>query len=128
MRFTQLLRSAAPSTLALAAALAAGSCASNTPRDNSAAPVHRTHLDLGPLLGHVGPDEARLWAKAAGRAQLGIRISISSDLDTPRDIAGPRVDGDTDFMGQIAVPKLQPSTRYYYCVLLDGRPAMLPPY
>jgi alkaline phosphatase D len=31
-------------------------------------------------------------------------------------------------MGQVTVSGLQPAQRYFYCVLLDGRPAMLAPY
>jgi len=31
-------------------------------------------------------------------------------------------------MGQVLVDGLEPKTRYYYCLWLDGKPAMLPPY
>ena len=32
-----------------------------------AALAGNVYLELGPMIGHVGPDEARIWVKASGR-------------------------------------------------------------
>jgi len=87
-----------------------------------------TFLELGPLLGHVNVDEARVWAKAAGPAELGVRIGLKDDLSDGWTVKGPRLDAATDFMGQAHVTKLRPAQRYYYCILLDGKAALPRPY
>ena len=90
--------------------------------------VVETFLELGPLLGHVGPTEAKLWAKASGGARLGVRVGEQADLSDARDIEGAALESSCDFMGQMTLKELQPSQRYHYCILLDGRPAMVRPY
>jgi len=94
----------------------------------AAAPAGEAFLELGPLLGHVGPKEAKLWAKASAEASLSLRIGLKEDLSDGRDVKGPRLENSSDFMGQVAVTGLEPSHRYYYCVLLDEKPAMIRPY
>ena len=37
-------------------------------------------LDLGPLLGHIGPNDARIWAQASSQADLSVRIGLQADL------------------------------------------------
>jgi alkaline phosphatase D len=86
------------------------------------------YLDLGPLLGHVSSSNALLWAKASAAAQLSIRVGQRRDLSDGTEISGPKLAADTDYMGQVLIPKLEPSRQYYYGVLLDGKPALLPPY
>src|SRR5439155_2063228 len=85
-------------------------------------------MELGPLLGHVGPGEARLWAKASGPALLSLQIGPKPDLLESRNIKGPSLEAATDFVGQVQVTGLQPARRYYYAVLLNGKSAMAAPY
>ena len=85
-------------------------------------------LELGPLLGHVGPAEAKIWAKASGPAKLGIRIGTKQDLSDARNTEDLPVTADTLFSTHLIVQKLEPAQRYFYCVLIDGRPAMARPY
>jgi alkaline phosphatase D len=91
-------------------------------------PAHGVFLDLGPLLGHVGPTEARLWAKASERASLAVRIGLKEDLSDGWEVKGPSLEASTDFMGQVRVTDLLAASRYYYCILLNGQPAMSQPY
>jgi alkaline phosphatase D len=86
------------------------------------------YLELGPMLGHVSSTEARIWAKASGKSTLAMRLGEREDLRDGRVIKGPVLNARADFMGQVVVPNLKPSTRYFYSVLLDGRPVTLRPY
>jgi alkaline phosphatase D len=85
-------------------------------------------LDLGPMLGHVSSTNALIWAKASGPARLGVRIGQKEDLSEGRVVSGPLLEAASGFMGALALTGLQSSRRYFYSVLLDSRPAMLPPY
>jgi alkaline phosphatase D len=95
---------------------------------SSGLPGRATFLDLGPLLGDVGPSSAKIWAKATGGAQLSIRLGLQRDLTDGWNVQGPALDVASDFMGQVQITNLQPAHPYYYCVLLDGKPAMIEPY
>jgi alkaline phosphatase D len=80
------------------------------------------------MLGHVSSTNALIWANASGAAQLGVRISAEATLASGRAVEGPPLEADTGFMGHVDVGGLRPGTRYFYCVQLDGKPAMLPPF
>src|SRR3954469_20555145 len=54
-------------------------------------------LELGPLLGHVGPAEAKIWAKASGPAKLAIRVGTKQDLSDARNTDDLPVAADTLF-------------------------------
>lgn len=75
-----------------------------------------TNLDLGPFLGHIGHDRARIWARAqkSGRLRCWIR---------PRDGGGAAVqllEADADEGGDLcltfAADDLQPATDYVYAI------------
>ncbi len=86
------------------------------------------YLELGPLLGHVSANDARVWAKASGPAALAIRIGQQEDLSDAVTVKGPSLEAGADFIGTALVPSLKPAQRYFYSTLLDGEPAMLRPY
>ncbi len=106
-----------------------GTCVSVAALLAVAAPAFSAaYLDLAPMLGHTASTEARIWAKASESAVLSLRIGTNPDLSDSRIVPGPRLEADSGFMGHVVVPDLQPSTRYYYGLLLDGQPAQLRPY
>jgi len=86
------------------------------------------YLDLAPMLGHVSSTDARIWAKSSEPAKLSVRISTKPDLSGSRTVRGPKLVASSGLMGHTLVNELQPSTRYYYSVLLDGKLAMPRPY
>lgn len=86
------------------------------------------YLALGPMIGHTGPGDTRIWAKASQAALLGIRIGTDADLSNARLIAGPALGPESDFMGHVLINGLQPETTYHYAVVLDGESAMVRPY
>lgn len=87
--------------------------------------ANEPYVDLGPMLGHVGPDEARIWVKSSGRARLSVRVGEGEDA---RVVEGPELVEESAFMGHVRLDGLRPSTRYAYTVLLDGKPALSRPY
>jgi alkaline phosphatase D len=96
--------------------------------DSFAASASAPYLDLGPLLGHVSSSNALVWVKSSGSARLSVRVGERSDLSDGTVVKGPALGAGTDFMGQVLLSNLGSSRQYHYCVLLDGRPALLPPY
>jgi alkaline phosphatase D len=86
------------------------------------------YLELGPMVGHTGPRDTRIWAKASQAARLAVRIGTDSNLANAREIPGPALGAESDFMGQVNVGGLQPLTTYHYAIVLDGQPAMARPY
>lgn len=77
-------------------------------------------LKCGPMLGHVAQDRATIWVKASNAAKLTLRVDTRPDLAKARVVQGPALTADTSFTGTIEVTDLQPGTRYFYSVLLDG--------
>jgi alkaline phosphatase D len=130
MKFASLL---VPTSLALVAVLCGTSAAQ--PRRPKHPPVPAVEpipgeafLHAGPLVGHVTPTTARLWAKASNGSRLGFKIGATADLADARVVEGPNLEAASSFTGQVEVSGLQPATRYYYVPLLDGQPALARPY
>ena len=86
------------------------------------------HIELGPMVGHVGSHEARIWVKSSQKARLSVLVSDQSSLVHARRIDGPSLSEVTDHNGHISVPHLNPSTRYYYNLLLDGESSLAAPF
>lgn len=86
------------------------------------------YLALGPMIGHTGPRDTRIWAKASEAGRLAVRVGTTADLADARTIEGPALAADSDFMGHVLVAGLQPATTYYYAVVLAGAVAMARPY
>lgn len=86
------------------------------------------HLQLGPMLGHVGSHEARIWVKASESARLSVIFSQQPSLEDGRQIDGLLLGDQSDHNGHVQVTQLNPETRYYYDILLDGIPCLTAPY
>lgn len=85
-------------------------------------------LDCPPMLGHVSSTNALLWAHASAPARLSVLVGTNAGLSDATTFEGPVLAPGQGLMGTVTITGLEPSTRYQYCVLLDGRPALLPPY
>ncbi len=86
------------------------------------------YLALGPMIGHTGPTETRIWAKASHAARFAVQIGRDPTLADARLVEGPALGSESDFMGHLLIGDLQPATTYHYSVVLDGKPAMVRPY
>jgi hypothetical protein len=76
------------------------------------------YLLLGPMVGHVGDGDARIWARASGPAQFSVLIGSKEDLSDGTITKGPKLGEEAGFMANVWVAGLKPGSRYYYCVLL----------
>ena len=85
-------------------------------------------LILGPMLGHVSETEANVWIRGSGPARWGVQISESPDLAHSRRILGRDLAEGEGFNSSVSIPGLHAGQRYHYTVLLNGKPAILPPY
>ncbi len=88
----------------------------------------RPYLQLGPMVGHTTSTNARIWAKASGKTRLSVLVSSDENLADSRRVKGPVLDADSDFMGTVLIPDLEPEQRYYYCLVLGGKRVMNRPY
>ncbi len=79
-------------------------------------------VELGPMLGYVGPEEARIWIKASAPATGGVIVGEDADLQEGREVTGPDLNAETDYMGVIQVTGLRPATQYFYKTTLNGKP------
>src|SRR5689334_3664402 len=75
------------------------------------------YLMAGPMLGHAGPAEARVWIRATASVPWSVRISESPAMDGAREVAGPALSDDSAGTGVAILDGLKPATRYYYQVL-----------
>ena len=46
-------------------------------------------LMAGPMLGHTGPAEARIWIRATAGVPWSVRVAESPSLEGAREVAGP---------------------------------------
>lgn len=79
------------------------------------------------MLGHVGPNEARIWIRATAPVTWSVRISETPSLEGAREIPGPKLSDDSVCTGAALIDGLKPATRYYYAVSVDGRPQTVAP-
>jgi alkaline phosphatase D len=74
----------------------------------------------GPMVGAVGPGEVRIWGRASGPYALSVQYSTDREFAAPVATAPVQTTLASDFTGVVTITGLQPDTRYYYRVLVDG--------
>lgn len=129
-----ILARISPRPLALLAALLGAGLAgcsgpaAGRPAASAAALAGVPWLDGAPMLGHVSSTGALVWAAATAPARLSVQIGREPGLADARSVAGPHLASSNGLMGTVSIGGLEPATRYHYCLLLDGRPVMTPPF
>src|ERR1041384_2830095 len=92
-------------------------------------PIHPgPYLELGPLLGHVSSPNAKIWLEASAPALLSIVVGKKEDLSDRVGFKAPKLEAESFFSGHIVITDLEPDTRYYYAVLIEGELAMPKPF
>jgi len=92
-------------------------------------PIHGgPYLQLGPLLGHVGDTTAKIWVQASTQALVSVIAGKQSNLADRVGFKAAKLDEETFFSSHVLVTNLEPNTRYYYAVLINGEPAVHRPY
>lgn len=80
------------------------------------------------MIGHTTSTNTRIWVRASEPARVSVRISSDAALAGAREFRGGRLLADNANAGEVFVTGLDPGTRYFYVVWLDGKPAMSRPY
>ena len=86
------------------------------------------YVDLGPLLGSVTATNAKIWVKLSSPALLSIAVGEESDLSDRVGVKAPKLDVASFYSTHITIPDLEPNTRYYYAVLINGELATPRPF
>lgn len=82
----------------------------------------------GPVVGGVTDSEAKLFARTDVAAVVEIEYSTASDLSGALVSSSLQTDAAQDYTSIIRLQGLQPDTRYYYRVLVDGVAQQSSPY
>lgn len=86
------------------------------------------YLQLAPMIGHVSSSDARIWIKATGAAKWSVRFGEDANLARMGEVEGPALVPESAFTGVAEVKGLKAATRYFYTVMLDGKPATSRPW
>lgn len=86
------------------------------------------YVELGPLVGSVTATNAKIWVKLSGPALLSIAIGKEDDLSDRVGVKAPKLEVFSFYSTHVLVPDLEPATRYYYAVLVDGELATPRPF
>jgi len=79
-----------------------------------AEPIH------GPMVGCVTAESAGFWVRTAQEAPVHILLSASQDFDGARRSTQVHTSADRHYTAVIRMDSLDPETRYYYKVIVDG--------
>ena len=78
-------------------------------------------LMQGPMVGHIEPTSARIWARTAGEVDFAVLFSTSPNFTNPIITEAARSSAENDFCVEVDIEGLEPSSFYYYKVLLNGQ-------
>ena len=74
----------------------------------------------GPMLGAVTHRSARFWIRTLNEVPFKVRVSTSKKMSVPVHFATGQTSADEDFTGVTEVGGLEPNTRYFYQLSVDG--------
>ena len=86
------------------------------------------YVELGPLLGSVASTNAKIWVKLSGPALLSIAVGKAENLSDRVGFKAPKLDASSFYSAHVPVTGLEPDTRYYYAVLVNGELATPRPF
>lgn len=75
----------------------------------------------GPMLGAVTHRSARFWIRTLNEVPFKVQFSSSKKMTAPVHFATGKTSADEDFTCVLEVGGLEPDTRYYYELFVDGR-------
>ncbi|MFU8862123.1 MAG: alkaline phosphatase D family protein [Cyclonatronaceae bacterium] len=93
----------------------------DSPEFGSFAEAYNLPLLHGPMLGQVTTSSAAFWVRTLHEARVRVRVSIDPGMSDYHvsDIA--QTTSGTDYTTVVHVAGLDPDTRYYYRLLINGR-------
>lgn len=84
----------------------------------------------GPMIGHTTTTTSKIWFRGASSAPVTIELATNANLTGSVTVGPVAPSPETDYMAVLEATDLIPDTRYYYRLLVDGKPASAtqPPY
>jgi len=77
----------------------------------------------GPQLGAISSGSVRVWARTKRPGTFSVLYSTTPELSNPQRSAPVTTGWETDSTGWVELKGLQPNTKYYYALVLDGQVA-----
>jgi alkaline phosphatase D len=83
--------------------------------------AHPVELLHGPMLGSVTDSSAAVWVRTVNEVAVNVVVATTVDMKQARSSRAVTTSVDNDFTAVVSFPRLQPNTRYYYQVRIDGK-------
>jgi len=80
----------------------------------------------GPMVGQITTTAAAFWVRTHRESRIQVRVSRNPDMSGYRISNPGRTSADTDYTAIVSVEGLEPDSRYYYRVFVDGREISIP--
>ncbi len=98
----------------------------NTDAFRQYAEQYQVKLIHGPMLGSLTDTSAKFWVRTVDEVPVHVVASRSKDLANPVKSTVATTRSVIDYTAVVEVNELQPDTRYFYEVLLNGEPIFAP--
>jgi alkaline phosphatase D len=98
----------------------------NSPEFKSYEAGYTLPLLHGPMLGQVTTNSAAFWVRTRNQANVQIQISNNQNMSDYRHSDTGQTSAETDYTTIVHVNGLEPDTRYYYRVMIDGNQVDVP--
>lgn len=78
-------------------------------------------LTHGPVVGQVTPTQARIWIRTREPKSFRVLVDTSLPLKSEDAVAEGETPASRDHTGDVLLTSLEPNTRYFYGIEIDGR-------
>ncbi len=75
----------------------------------------------GPMVGCVQPTSAKFWLRTADEVPAQVLVSKTESMDDCIKSPAIKTDAEKDYTAVLPVAGLEPATRYYYRIIVDGK-------
>ena len=79
-------------------------------------------LMQGPMVGVVAPTEAKIWVRTSGEFTVSIQYDTNPEFTAARETEPVLVRKVNDYTEVVSISGLEPSTEYFYRIVVDGIP------
>ena len=88
----------------------------------AAKPSHTGYPRLmqGPMVGAVTDTDAKIWVRTSGAFSVSIKYDLTPDLGAAKQTEPVMVTKVNDYAATITISDLEPSTEYFYEIIVDG--------
>jgi phosphodiesterase/alkaline phosphatase D-like protein len=108
------------SLVSLASNISAQDISWPDPIANHVVPYGTSGISHGPLLGAVSDSSVRIWLRTRAEAEFQVVYATKLPLNRQSTSVTGRTSVERDMTGTVSVAGLEPNTRYYYGIYIDG--------